>query len=102
MLEAADYTHQNMVAICCFGVPRNSGLSLCSRIQTAAPTRRKKAPVAHHISHVNGFRKAQALELLPRTRVTITSPDSVYGCVKSTILILFLTIAMSPTAASSS
>lgn len=45
----AEHTHQNTVISCFLGEPRNSGLSLCSRIHTTLPTKRKKAPVTHHI-----------------------------------------------------
>jgi hypothetical protein len=34
------------------------------------------------------------------TGATTTSPDSIKGCVKSTIFVLFVTIVTSPTAAS--
>jgi hypothetical protein len=49
---------------------------------------------------VNGFRKAQAFDSISLAGATIMRPDSVYGWVKSTSLVLFVTIAMSPIAAS--
>lgn len=94
------FTDQNIVTSCCLGDPRNSVFERCSRIQTTAPTKRKKAPVTHHICTEKGFRKAQGLEDLSLTCATMTRPDSIYGCVKSTILVLFVTIDISPTAAS--
>jgi hypothetical protein len=92
--------NQKMVTICFRGEPLKSGLKRCSRIQTTAPTKRKKAPVTAHISRVKGLRKAQALEFLALTDDRITSPDSTYGCVKSTMRVRFVTMEMSPTAAS--
>lgn len=65
-----------------------------------APTKRKKAPVTAHISIVNGFRNDQGLDLASLTGATTTSPDSINGCVKSTYLVLFVTIVISPTATS--
>lgn len=73
---------------------------LCSRIHTTAPTKRKKAPVTHHIGTVNGFRKAQGFDFTFQAGVTTTRPDSIKGWVKSTIFVLFVTIVTSPTAAS--
>lgn len=61
---------------------------------------RKNAAVVIHISLVNGFRKAQALEFIFLTGATTTNPDSIYGCVKSAILVRLVIIAMSPIAAS--
>lgn len=96
----AEHTHQNTVISCFLGEPRNSGLSLCSRIHTTLPTKRKKAPVTHHISVVNGWRKDQGLDFCSLKGTTTTSPDGMKGWVKSTILVLFVTIVTSPTAAS--
>lgn len=95
-------TYQKMVTSCFLGGPRNSSLILCSSIHITAPTKRKNNPVTHHISKVNGCKKAQALESCSLTAVSMTSPDSIKGCVKSTILVLSVLIAMSPTAASNS
>uniref|UniRef100_A0A0A9D0N4 Uncharacterized protein n=1 Tax=Arundo donax TaxID=35708 RepID=A0A0A9D0N4_ARUDO len=92
--------NQKMVTICLRGEALKSGLKRCSRIQTTAPTKRKKAPVTAHISSVKGLRKAHSLELLAFTVETMTSPDSTYGCVKSTTRVRFVTIEMSPTVAS--
>lgn len=85
---------------CFFGGPRNSSFIRCSRIHTTAPTTRKNAAVTHHICIVNGRRKDQALEFSLLMGATIISPDSINGCVKSTIFVLFVTIAMSPITAS--
>jgi hypothetical protein len=49
---------------------------------------------------VNGFKKAQAFDSTTLAGATMIRPDSIYGWVKSTSLVLFVTIAMSPTAAS--
>ena len=87
---------------CFLGGPRNSSFVLRSKIQTTAPTRRKDIPVTHHINGVNGLKNAQALEFNFQTGATTTSPDSIYGCVKSTIFVLSVVIVMSPTAASKS
>lgn len=57
-------------------------------------------PVTIHMFLLNGFRKAQALEFEVLIGATTTSPDSIYGCVKSTILVRLVTIAISPIAAS--
>lgn len=86
--------------ICCFGGPRKSSFIRCSKIQTTAPITRKDTAVMHHIFGVNGRKKAQALEFNFLTGATITKPDSMYGCVKSAILVRFVIIAMSPIAAS--
>jgi len=53
-----------------------------------------------HIPGVNGRRKAQAPEFFFLNGATTTRPDDAYGCVKSTILVLLVTMAISPTAAS--
>ena len=95
-------TNQKIVISCFLGGPRNSSLNRCSRIHTTAPTKRKKAPVTHHIWAVNGLRKDQGLDFSSLTGTTTTSPDSMYGWVKSTSLVLFVTIVTSPTAASKS
>ena len=92
--------HHRIVATCFLGGPRNSSFILCSKIQTAAPTMRKKIAVTPHIIGVNGLKNAQALEFNLLTLATTTSPDSTYGCVKSTILVRLVMIVMSPTAAS--
>lgn len=60
----------------------------------------KNAAVTAHIFAVNGLRKAQALECTFLTGATTTNPDSIYGCVKSAILVRLVMIAMSPIAAS--
>lgn len=93
-------TDQKIVISCWLGGPRNSWLIRCSRIQTTAPTKRKKEPVTHHICQENGFRNAHGLDFFSFTAATTTSPDSIKGCVKSTIFVLLVTIVMSPTAAS--
>lgn len=86
--------------ICFLGGPRKSSFNLCSKIQTIAPTSRRKAPVTIHMFLENGLKKAQVLDFNFLTGATTTSPDSIYGCVKSTILVLLVMIAMSPIAAS--
>lgn len=91
-----------IVTTCFLGGPLKSSLVRRSKIQTTAPTIRKKTPVTHHIMGVKGLRKAQALELSFPTGATTTSPDSMYGCVKSTILVRLVVIVMSPTTASKS
>lgn len=93
-------THQSIVIICLLGGPRKSSFNLCSRIHTTDPTMRKKKAVTHHSFQVNGLKKAHALESDFLTGATTTSPDSIYGCVKSAILVLLVVIAISPTAAS--
>jgi hypothetical protein len=93
-------TDHNMVIICCLGGPLNSSFILCSRIHTTIPTKKKKQAVTIHIKGVNGCRKDQPPELIFLKGATTTSPDAAYGCVKSTILVRFVTIAMSPIAPS--
>ena len=61
---------------------------------------RKKILVTSHIIGVNGLKNAQALEFNSLTGATTTNPDPIYGCVKSTILVRLVVIAMSPIAAS--
>ena len=61
---------------------------------------RKKIHVTSHIIGVNGLKNAQALEFNSLTEATTTSPDAIYGCVKSTILVRLVVIAMSPIVAS--
>ena len=53
-----------------------------------------------HIRALNGRRKAQAPEFNFLNGATTTSPDAANGCVKSTIFVRFVTIVISPTAAS--
>lgn len=89
-----------MVINCFFGGPRKSSFIRCSRIHTTAPTTRKNAAVTDHIVIVNGRRKDQALEFNFLMGARMVSPDSINGCVKSTIFVRFLTIAMSPITAS--
>jgi hypothetical protein len=57
-------------------------------------------PRTHHILKLNGFRKAQAFDSISLAGATIMRPDSIYGWVKSTSLVRFVTIAMSPIAPS--
>lgn len=85
---------------CLLGVPLNSSFILCSRIHTTIPMTRKKAAVTAHKVGENGRKNAQAPVFIFLNGATTTSPDAAYGCVKSTILVLFVTIAMSPTAPS--
>lgn len=92
--------YHRTVSNCFFGGPRKSSFFRCSRIHTAAPTTRKNAAVTIHICTVNGQRKDQALEFSLLMGATIISPDSINGCVKSTIFVRFVTIAMSPITAS--
>lgn len=89
-----------IVTTCLLGGPRKSSFVLRSKIQTTAPTTRKNIPVTHHIIGVKGLRKAQALEFDFLIGATTTSPDSIYGCVKSTIFALLVVIVTSPTTAS--
>lgn len=93
-------TNHKMVVTCFFGGPLNSSFILCSRIHTTMPMTMKKAAVTAHICKLNGRRKAHAPVLSFLNGATTTSPDVAYGCVKSTIFVLFVTMAMSPTAAS--
>lgn len=74
-------TDQKIVMSCFLGEPRNSWLSLCSRIQTTAPTKRKNPAVTSHIARVNGFMNAHGFDFFSLTGATTTSPDSMYGCV---------------------
>lgn len=53
-----------------------------------------------HIDGVNGCRKDQPPEFNSWTATTTSRPDEVYGCVKSTILVLLVVIEISPTAPS--
>ena len=92
--------YHRTVENCFFGVPWNSSLFLRSKNQTTAPTTKKEIVVTSHIIGVNGLKNAQALEFNSLTEATTTSPDSTYGCVKSTILVRSVVIAMSPIAAS--
>lgn len=89
-----------MVMNCFLGGPLKSSLVRCSKIHTTAPTKRKNRPIKPHISTVNGFKKAHAFDSLSFVATTIVRPDSMYGCVKSTILVRLVTMDMSPTAAS--
>ena len=89
-----------MVTNCLLGGPLKSSLVRRSKIHTTAPTTRKNKPVTNHIIGVKGLKKAQALEFDFLMGATTTSPDSMYGCVKSTIFVLFVVIVMSPTTAS--
>ncbi|KAG6661248.1 hypothetical protein CIPAW_03G160700 [Carya illinoinensis] len=92
--------YRNIVTSCLLGGPRKSLLTRCSRIQITTAIITKEAAVTHHISTVNGLRNTQALDFELRTGATMTRPVVAYGCEKSTIFVLFVTIAMSPTAAS--
>lgn len=69
-------THHKIVVSCFLGGPRKSSFILCSRIQTTAPTIRKKAAVTPHIKGVNGRKKAQALEFNFLKGASMNSPDS--------------------------
>lgn len=60
----------------------------------------KKQPVTVHISGLNGLRKDQDPDFNFLNGATTTNPDATYGCVKSTILVRFVTMAISPMAAS--
>lgn len=91
-----------MVIICCLGVPLNSSFILCSRIHTTIPMKKKKEAVTIHIRGVNGRKKDQPPVFVFLKGATTTSPDAAYGWVKSTIFVLFVTMAMSPTAPSKS
>lgn len=90
-------TDQRIVTHCLLGGPLNSSLIRCSKIQTTMPTKRKQQAVTAHISRLKGRRKAQAPELSFLKGATTTSPDAAYGCVKSTIFVRFVTMAISPT-----
>lgn len=94
------HTYHRVVPNCCLGVPRKSLFLRCSRIQTTAPTTRKEIKITPHNSTVNGLKIAQVPELSFFTGVTTTRPDSIYGWVKSTMLVRLVMMAMSPTAAS--
>ena len=70
------------------GFPLNSGFTLCSKSHITNPVNIKNAPVVHHMSGVKGSRNAQTLlDSFALIGTTITRPDSVYGCVKSTYLL---------------
>ena len=56
--------------------------------------------VTHHIFGVSGHKNAHASESMVLTGATTTRPDSINGCVKSTILALLDVITISPTTAS--
>ena len=86
--------------ICLLGGPLNSSFILCSRIHTTKPTTKKKQPVTIHKRALNGPRKAQAPEFDFLKGATTTNPDATYGCVKSRIFVLLVTMATSPTTAS--
>jgi hypothetical protein len=88
-----------MVTHCFLRGPRKSLFVLRSKIQTTTPTTRKDIHVTHNIIGVNGLRK---LEFNFHTGATTTSPDSIYGRVKSIIFDRLGVIVMSPTTASSS
>lgn len=90
-------TDQRIVTHCLLGGPLNSSLIRCSKIQTTMPTKRKQQAVTAHISRLKGRRKAQAPEFSFLKGATTTSPDAAYGCVKSTIFVRFVTMAISPT-----
>lgn len=94
------WTHQRTVIICLLGGPLNSSFILCSKIHTTIPITRKEKAVTIHIDRVNGCRNAQAPVFNFLKGATTTSPDAAYGCVKSTIFVRFVTIAISPIAAS--
>uniref|UniRef100_A0A2P2IQK6 Glutamate receptor n=1 Tax=Rhizophora mucronata TaxID=61149 RepID=A0A2P2IQK6_RHIMU len=95
-----DKLNHKMVMTCLLGGPLNSSFILCSRIQTIMPIRRKKQPVMIHKSGLNGLRNAQAPVFNFLNGATTTNPDAANGCVKSTIFVRFVTMAISPTAAS--
>lgn len=97
MLQKA---YRNIVISCRLGGPRKSSFIRCSRSQTTNPIKKKNAPVTHHIWNVKGFRKTHALEFLLLTGATMTRPVATYGWVKSTDFVLFVTMEISPTAAS--
>ena len=93
--------YQSIVTTWSLGFPLNSGLTLCSNNHITNPVKTKNAPVVHHMSGVNGTMNAQALFASSAfTGTTITRPDSVNGCVKSTYLLRFEKIVVSPTTAS--
>lgn len=96
------HNYHIMVTNCLLAGPLKSSLKRRSKIHTTAPTTKKNIPVTNHIIGVNGLRKAQALDFIFLIGATTTSPDSIYGCVKSTILVLFVVMVMSPTTASNS
>uniref|UniRef100_A0A7C9ACR3 Uncharacterized protein n=1 Tax=Opuntia streptacantha TaxID=393608 RepID=A0A7C9ACR3_OPUST len=89
-----------MVKHCCLGEPLKSSFILCSRTHITAPIAKKHTAMTPHMPGVNGRRKAQGPEFNFFNGATTTRPDEAYGCVKSTILVLLVTIAISPTAAS--
>ena len=94
-------TYVMTVTSCVLGGPRNSSFTLCSSIQMTTPVNMKDRSTIHHKVDVNGIRKAQGLfALLSFTGSSTTNPDSMYGCVKSTIRRRSARIATSPTTAS--
>lgn len=100
LLTRTRITHHKMVISCVLGGPLNSSLILCSKVQITIPTRRKKAALTPHSSGENGRRNAQAPVFNFLNGATMTSPDAANGCVKSTIFVRFVTIAISPIAPS--
>jgi hypothetical protein len=94
--------YQKIVIICCRGLPPNSSLIWCSRIQITTPTVRKNNPVTHHILNVNGCKNAQEFVMCFLTGAKITKPVSMKGWVKSIASSRFIVIAMSPIAPSNS
>lgn len=77
-----------------------SSLVLCSINQTTKPVNTLVAAIRHHIPIVKGLMNTQASCDLAFVVTTITSAESIYGCVKSTSRLLFAVISMSPIAAS--
>ena len=89
--------NQNMVPICWDGVPWNSSLVGRSISHTTKPVNIKKTGVVIQRSVERGFKNIHMLLLLPSLRATIAVPKSVNGSVKSTYLLLFDVIVISPT-----
>lgn len=91
-----------MVTNCILVGPLKSSFKQRSNIHTTTQTTKKYIHVTNHIIGVNGLKKAQALDFIFLIGVTTTSLDSMYGCVKSTILVQFVVIVMSLTIGSNS
>ena len=89
--------NQKMVPICWDGVPWNSSLVGRSISHTTKPVNIKKTGVVIQRSVERGFKNIHMLLLLPSLRTTIAVPKSVNGSVKSTYLLLFDVIVISPT-----
>lgn len=94
--------NQSIEPICCGNGPQKSGFWFtCSFNQMTNPVARLIDAIRIHIFKVNTFRTMSLVFVKSGfTVTTITSPDSIYGCVKSAISYRSAIISVSPTAAS--